>query len=174
MTWIVREAEQIDRDVILALVREAFTGDGRDGQEEVAIVEATWRLGASPDGLDLVADDGGQVVGHVLGARGDVAGRTLVAVAPLAVAPAWQGQGVGKALMSAVLERADAQGWPAVVLLGAPAYYGRFGFQPSGPLGISYPPVGPDNPHFQVRQLTNFDPSLGGEFVYCWEQSGQV
>ena len=170
MNWIVRDVEQRDRDAVLALVQEAFTGDGRDGHEEVDIVEATWRLAASPEGLDLVAANQGRVVGHALGARGDLAGRTLVAVAPLAVAPPWQGRGVGKALMEEMLRRADAQAWPAVVLLGAPAYYGRFGFEPSGPLGITYPPVGHDNPHFQVRRLSHFDPSLRGEFMYCWEQ----
>ena len=43
--------------------------------------------------------------------------------------------------------------WPLLVLLGDPAYYGRFGFEPAGPLGLSYLPVGADNPHFQARRL---------------------
>jgi predicted N-acetyltransferase YhbS len=171
MAWQVRPAQPGDRDSILALVEEAFTGADRDGHEEVDIVTATWRLGASPDGLELVAADDGAVVGHVLAARGDLAGETVVAVAPLAVAPAVHGRGIGTALMTELLRRAEAQGWRAVVLLGAPAYYGRFGFEPSGPLGIVYPPVGPDNPHFQVRRLPGFAPSLRGEFTYCWEGS---
>jgi putative acetyltransferase len=172
--WTVRAAQPADRAGILSVVRQAFTGDGRDGQEEVDIVESTWKLAAAPEGLELVADHDGEVIGHALGARGDLAFRTqpsctLVAVAPLGVAPAWQGRGIGQAVMRELLARAEAQGWPAVVLLGAPAYYGRFGFEASGPLGISYPPVGPDNPHFQVRRLSGFDSSLRGEFTYCWE-----
>ena len=55
------------------------------------------------------------------------------------------------------------------MLLGDPAYYGRFGFEPAGPLGLSYPPVGAGNPHFQARQLPGYAEALRGEFSYCWE-----
>jgi putative acetyltransferase len=172
MSWIVRPAGPDDHEAIIELVRAAFTSAERDGHEEVDIVRETWRLDASPDGLDLVAlapGAEGEVVGHVLAARGRLGEDPLIAVAPLAVAPAAQGRGVGTALMQEVLRRAEAQGWPAVVLLGAPAYYGRFGFEPSGPLGIVYAPVGAGNPHFQVRRLAGYEPSLRGEFTYCWE-----
>ena len=174
MTWTVRSAEVADRDKIVSVVRDAFTGDGRDGHEEVDIVESTWALAASPAELELVADAGEEIIGHVLGARGDLGGQTVVAVAPLGVAPAWQGRGVGQALMWELLARAEAQEWRAVVLLGAPWYYGRFGFEPSGPLGITYPAVGPDNPHFQVRRLSRFDSTLRGDFTYCWEATGST
>jgi putative acetyltransferase len=71
--------------------------------------------------------------------------------------------------MTKLLERAEAAGHPLVALLGNPAYYGRFGFEPSGPLDIWYLPVGKGDPHFQVRRLSAFDPSYRGQFTYCWE-----
>ena len=114
--------------------------------------------GAAADGLELVAIDGDEVIGHVLGAHGDLDGRDVVGIAPLAVTPPRHGQGIGNALMTEVLRRADDSGLPLVVLLGNPGYYGRFGFEPSGPLGITYRPVGPDNPHFMVRKLAAYDP----------------
>ena len=120
-------------------------------------------------GSSIVAAENGDVLGHVLGAHGDLAGRDIVAVAPLAVTPSHQREGIGTALMTELLRRADATGWPLVVLLGSPAYYPRFGFEPSGPLDITYPPVGPGNPDFQVRKLSGYDPSYLGEFTYCWE-----
>jgi predicted N-acetyltransferase YhbS len=89
----IRTATPRDRDAILAVVREAFAHGGRDGQEEVDIVVGTWRLGATLGGLELVAADGDLVIGHVLGARGDLGGREVAAVAPLAVAPSRQGRG---------------------------------------------------------------------------------
>lgn len=130
----------------------------------------TGALGASPDGLDVVAIDGAAIVGHVLGAVGDLGGEPALAVAPLCVAPFRQGEGIGSALMDELIRRAEAAGGPLVLLLGNPHYYQRFGFKPSGPFGIYYRPVGEGNPHFQVRPLSRFDPTLKGEFTYCWEE----
>ncbi len=56
-----------------------------------------------------------------------------------------------------------------IVLLGSPGYYRRFGFEPSGPLGVVYPVVGADHPDFMVRRLPEYDPSLRGAVTYCWE-----
>jgi putative acetyltransferase len=166
----IRVAAPGDRDAILKVVRDAFSREGRNGQEEVDIVVNTWRLHATLSGLELVAVEGNSVVGYVVGARGDLGGRQVVAVAPLAVSTSHQKRGAGSALMRELLDRAEASEFPLVVLLGDPAYYGRFGFEPSGPLGISYLPVGEGNPHFQVRRLTTYDPSYHGRFTYCWEE----
>jgi putative acetyltransferase len=165
----IRAATPLDRDAILALVKEAFSRGGRDGQEEVDIVVTTWRLEAMLEGLELVALDGELVVGHALGARADLGGRVVVAVAPLAVKPSHQGRGLGSALMTELIRRADAASYALVALLGNPAYYGRFGFEPAGPLNVYYPPVGVGDPHFQVRRLSAFDPSYSGKLTYCWE-----
>jgi putative acetyltransferase len=166
----IRVAAPGDRDAILKVVRDAFFREGRDGQEEVEIVVNTWKLHANLDGLELVAVDGNSIVGYVVGARGDLGGRQVVGVAPLAVSTSHQKRGTGSALMRELLDRAEESEYPLVVLLGDPAYYGRFGFEPSGPLGISYLPVGEGNPHFQVRRLTTYDPSYRGRFTYCWEE----
>lgn len=148
------------------MVRAAFSGDGREGNEEVAIVERTWELDAAPAGLELVAVAEGEVIGHVLGARGDLRHSQAIAVAPLSVAPACQRQGVGTALMWELLGRAGTAGWPLVLVLGNPAYYSRFGFGPSAALGISYQSAGP---HFMACRLSSAADRLCGEFRYCWE-----
>ncbi|MEW6472178.1 MAG: N-acetyltransferase [Actinomycetota bacterium] len=155
----VRSSLAGDREAILAVVRDAFATGGRDGQEEVDIVEMTWSLGAGAAGLELVAVDGGQVVGHVLAAYGHLDGREVVGVAPVSVVTARQGEGIGTALMTELIRRADEAGLPLLVVLGEPAYYSRFGFEPSGPLGLSYPPAGANSPYFQVRRLTGYEPA---------------
>jgi putative acetyltransferase len=160
----VRTARAADRDDVLALVRAAFATGGRDGQEELEFVSATWRLGASPPGLELVADDHGTVVGHVLAAAGDLGGRATIGIAPLAVAPERQRQGIGSALMVELLRRLERDRWPMAVLLGDPGYYSSF--------AISYPPVGVGSPYFMVRRFSTED--LGGEFAYCWESAGRA
>ena len=71
--------------------------------------------------------------------------------------------------MGALVDAAEGRDWPLLVLLGDPAFYGRFGFEPAGPLGLSYLPVGAGNPHFQARRLAGYAAGFRGEFGYCWE-----
>src|SRR5271170_5088940 len=97
-TWSIRLTRPADRDAILGVVREAFSDPSRDGQEEVDIVLNTWLLKAAVSGLDLVAVADGQIVGHVLGAYGSLDERRVVGVAPLAVIPHRQSEGIGSGL----------------------------------------------------------------------------
>lgn len=153
----------------MVLVRDAFSDEDRDGREELDIVSTTWTLGATPHDLELVAVDDGAIVGHVLASSGDLGGRGVVGVAPLSVTPTRQGEGIGSALMTELLRRAEAAKLPLIVLLGSPGYYGRFGFEPAAPLHIHYRPVGERNPAFQLRRLATYDPSYRGDYAYCWE-----
>jgi predicted N-acetyltransferase YhbS len=165
----IRTATRGDRDGILEVVEQAFASKDRDAREELDIVLTTWRLQATVEELELVAIEDGAVVGHVMAGRGDLGGHEVVAIAPLAVTPRRQGLGIGRALMTELLGRAELAALPLVVLLGLPTYYERFGFEASGPLGISYRAVGEGNPHFQVRRFAGYDPSYRGDFTYCWE-----
>lgn len=174
MTATVRPLRPGDEDTVLAVVGAAFTSADHDGGEEVDIVRRTWASGAPDRRLELVATDAGAVIGHLAAAPGRLDGRPsdVAGVAPVCVAPAHQGHGVGSALMRALLRLATERGWPLLVLLGDPAYYGRFGFEPAGPLGLHYAPVGRGDPHFQARRLTaDGDGGLRrGDFSYCWEE----
>ena len=83
--------------------------------------------------LSLVAhDDAGQLAGSVQlwPLRLLHGGRTtaLTLLGPLAVSPARRCEGVGKALLTEALARADACATPPIVLIGDEPYYGRFGF----------------------------------------------
>jgi putative acetyltransferase len=118
--------------------------------------------------LSVVAvDDGGAIVGHVVCTRGTVgpALAPVLALGPLSVRPDRQRQGVGSALMHAVLGAADALAEPLVALLGSTAYYPRFGFHLSSEYGIT-PKHQEWVPHFQVRTLTAYDPGVRGPFEY--------
>src|SRR5262249_25623353 len=123
VTGITRSATVGDRDEILTVVKRAFSDPTRDGQYEVDIVSETWHLGASPEGLELVAEDAGAIIGHVLATVGDLDRTPTLGIAPLSVAPERQGEGVGTALMEELLTRIDKDGWLIVVLLGEPRYY---------------------------------------------------
>lgn len=166
---VVRPTLPGDRPAVVELVRSAFADATRDGHEEVDIVERTWALKPGDDVIDLVAARDAEIIGHVLAAPGTLSTAQLLAVAPLAVAPAHQRHGIGSRLMVELLRRAGDAAWPAVVLLGDPEYYERFGFEHAGRTGVVYPPVGPESPYFQIRRLSRYTPSLHGSFAYCWE-----
>jgi putative acetyltransferase len=170
MTKVIRSAQVGDGGAILAVVGRAFSDPSRDGREEMNIVTETWRRGASPMGLELVAEDRGVIVGHVLAGVGSLGGMPTIGIAPLSVLPERQRQGVGTALMSALLDRVEADGWPLAVLLGDPRYYSRFGFQPSAQYGIIYRPAGANNPHFMVRAFSPVPADLDLHYTYCWEE----
>jgi putative acetyltransferase len=169
MTATVRPFVAEDTAPVLSVVRAAFAGADRDGNEEVEIVRATRAHRSTPGLLELVADEAGLVIGHVMAAMGDLSGHEVPGVAPLSVAPAHQRSGVGSALMKAVISGASEHGWPLLLLLGDPAYYVRFGFEPASALGITYPPAGEDSPHFLALRLHGYRAALRGTFRYCWE-----
>lgn len=168
---MIRSARSGEETAILTVVTEAFSDPSRDASEERAIVEGTWAAGIPSGRLELVAETDGNIVGHVLAATGrlDGAPAPVAGVAPVCVAPSHQGRGFGAALMEAVIADAEHRAWPLLVLLGDPAFYGRFGFERAGPLGITYAPVGVDSPHFMARRLPGYDSALRGSFTYCWE-----
>jgi putative acetyltransferase len=116
--------------------------------------------------LSLVAEDDGTVIGHVVGTHGSLAGRAALGLGPLSVLPDHQGRAVGSMLMHSVLAAADALGEALAVLLGDPAFYGRFGFLPASSLGIEAPdPAWGD--YFQARPLAAYDDSWRGRYTYA-------
>jgi putative acetyltransferase len=166
----IRPAWPEDAAGILTLVEEAFSDESRDAGEELDIVRGTWATRSGAQRIELVAADDCLVVGHVLAAAGDLDGHAVAGVAPLSVLPARQGSGIGTALMDAVISEAVHRGWPLLLLLGDPAYYGRFGFFPAATLGIHYGPAGHGSPHFLARRIGDPGAVLPrGEYRYCWE-----
>lgn len=136
-----------DAPSVRAVVQAAF---GRVGEAD--LVDALRSAGALS--VSAVAEMGGRVVAHVgfspitIGER-----HPALALAPLAVAPDHQRQGVGSALVRWSLDECRRLGHGVVIVLGEPAYYSRFGFTPALALGIECPfPVPPAT--FMVLELS--------------------
>jgi predicted N-acetyltransferase YhbS len=167
---IVRREHPCDHDAVREVHRAAFARAGTPPGADVSEARLTDELredaGFLPH-LSLVAvDDAGRVVGHVIATRGwlEPLGVPVLGLGPLGVTPAAQRRGAGTALVHAVLAVAEACDERLVALLGAPAYYRRFGFAPSSALGIE-PPDPRWGEHFQARLLTG-DP-VTGRFRYA-------
>ncbi len=129
---LIRNETPADAAAVHALIVAAF-----EGNAEADLVEAL--RGHTFPYVSLVADDKGVIAGHILFTPVHLPGHPrarLMALAPLAVLPGYQRSGVGSALVEVGLERAREAGAGAVVVLGHPAYYPRFGFVPASRHGI--------------------------------------
>ena len=163
----IRESTAADLSALLA-VHEAAFGPGEGG----VIVSLVKDIFADPSAqplVSLIALEEGQVVGHILftAARLSEAERALQEdaapgeappaslLAPLAVIPEAQKQGIGGALIAAGLERLAEDGTALVFVLGYPAYYGRHGFAAAGRQGFEAPyRIAPENAEaWMVRAL---------------------
>ena len=122
---VIRERREGDDAAIRRVVDAAF---GRPA--EFRLVEAL--RAANLAAVELVATRGEEIVGHLLMSALSVfiddQPVPSLALAPLSVRPQQQGQGVGTALMEVGLDVARARQWDAIVVLGDPEYYARFGF----------------------------------------------
>ncbi|MGD9905343.1 MAG: GNAT family N-acetyltransferase [Vicinamibacterales bacterium] len=129
----IRPDTPADVGAVTDLLHAAFAGP-----DEARIVTAL--RGRVTPLVSLVAEDDGRVVGHILFSPVTLDGSPhlpMMGLAPMAVAPARQRQGIGSALVRAGLEACRSTGSAAVVVVGHPAYYPRFGFVPASRVGLT-------------------------------------
>ncbi|MBS5150438.1 MAG: N-acetyltransferase [Butyricicoccus pullicaecorum] len=136
----IRQAKLGDHRAIYQMVKKAFSGSQiSDGQEQNWIVKQRGGKGYIPQ-LELVAENQGDIIGHILMTVHEDHEMASIApalyLAPLSVAPMFQRQGVGSALVKAACEYGAALGYRAVFLVGDPAYYSRFGFRSVTEFGL--------------------------------------
>jgi putative acetyltransferase len=162
---LIRRETAEDAETVYDVTAAAFAGPAREVPEARLLTELR-ACDAWLPALSYVADAAGRITGHVVCSRGHVGPAPVLALGPLSVHPDHQGRGVGLALVHTVLGAADALDEPMVMLLGAPGYYGRFGFRHAEEYGIA-PPVPEWRPHFQARTLSAYDPAVSGAFAYA-------
>lgn len=120
-----------------------------------------------PECTLVALSDKDEVIGHILLSKITIGAHTpSLALAPLSVAPNYQKQGIGKALVESALNKARHYGYQSVVVLGDPAYYQKFGFE----MAEDYEIFGPNevmNPYLMVRELNHHAlKNKGGEVHY--------
>jgi putative acetyltransferase len=130
----IRPFTTTDADAVFEVHRRAFGGR----TEESRIVERLHDADAAVVSLVAVVDD--HIVGHVLFSPVTVddhgTGAELVGLAPVGVLPDSQNEGVGSSLIQRGIGACRAAGVDAVVVLGDPAYYSRFGFERASDYGL--------------------------------------
>lgn len=129
------------------VIRRAFNSEG-----EVGLVDLLRGDGMAIASVVAVID--GAVAGHALFSRLELQARGVAipaaALAPVAVLPGLQRRGIGTRLIEFGLQHCLEAGVAAVLVLGDPAYYERFGFSVAAAAGIESPYAGP---HFMGLEL---------------------
>jgi putative acetyltransferase len=127
----LRQASEQDLPAVLQLHRAAFPAG--EVEQIIQVVNELWSVTTDPThsalhwvittpkqtiighlGLSSITNQGSQMVGWI--------------VAPLAIAPAHQGQGLGSDLVHHAISHAMSSHHPRILVYGDPAFYGRFGF----------------------------------------------
>ena len=156
----IRPEEREDYPTIYGVVRRACR------ENEARLVDMLRGLPEFVPALSLVAEMDGRVVGHILFTpTKTTTGGTVLALAPVAVDPPFQRQGVGSALVLRGLAEARRLGYGVVIVLGHPDYYPRFGFSPARAKGFRAPFPVPDEA-FMVLELRPGAAGAGGTVIY--------
>lgn len=152
----IRPEQAGDHEAIDIVLREAF-----GGSDEADLVARLRANGDFVGALVAVKETGG-VVGYIAFPRLWIDGTgercPAAGIAPLAVTPKHQRDGIGTALMTAGLAQLETCGVRLVFALGHPAYYPRFGFSVADavPYQSEY-----SGPHFMLKVLNAGAPSSG-------------
>lgn len=138
------------------------------GKKEAQLVEMIRTSNAYINQLSLVVEIGNNIVGYIMFSYVDLVAEEqlpVLSLAPMAVHPNMQRQGIGKALLKTGLELADKRGEALVVVLGYPKLYKPFGFQPSINYQIESPFDVPEEV-FMVKTLSGYEAKYKGNIVY--------
>lgn len=143
---VIRKETQEDYAAVEDLIATAFHDLKESSHTEHRLVARLRQSEAFIPQLSLVAvTSEGKCVGHILLTEASVLAddgltRTpVLALAPLAVLPECQRQGVGTALMQEAISPSRDLGFNAIIVLGHPDYYPRFGFKSAADFGIACP-----------------------------------
>lgn len=139
----IRQETPSDYKTVYQLIKQAFKNEELSDHKEQELVERLRESDAFIPELSLVAEEGNQILGHILltkitikGSHGET---ESLALAPVSVLPKHQGRGIGGKLIQKSHQIAKDLGYQSIVLLGHAQYYPRFGYSQAHTFGISLP-----------------------------------
>lgn len=169
---LIRPETEKDYDEVYHLVKEAFAGaEHSDGNEQDLVVALRKGNSFIPE-LSLVAEINNKIVGHILFTKVKIGNSTELALAPLAVLPEYQKQGVGTSLIQRGHKTAKQLGYHFSIVLGSDKYYPKSGYIPAHHYHITPPFDAPaenfmayrlSDETFPVEGIVIYDPAFGIE-----------
>jgi predicted N-acetyltransferase YhbS len=159
MDILIRQELPSDYHSTEEMVKEAFLNEENSDKKEHYLVKRLRSSEAFIPELSLVAAaPAKEIAGHILLSKikildGEREADSL-ALAPVSVAPGYQGKGIGSQLIRTALNTAKEAGYHSVIVLGHKDFYPKFGFKPASLWNIKAPFEVPDEA-FMALELTD-------------------
>ena len=137
------EEADVDRPVLIGIVRDAFWNLYQPGCDEHVVLQKLWDSDDYLRDLSLVAKaNDGKIAGYIAYSKSrivDSAGSVTEAITfgPVAVSPGFQGKGIGKKLIKKSIQNCREKGHKVIVILGYPTLYSQFGFRNGQAFGVT-------------------------------------
>ena len=146
MNIIIRLEDERDYRRVEEVTKKAFSYPERIERGQIGCPFEHWMVSElrKRDGilsLSIVAVVNESIVGHIICSKAEV--RTLrgiipvLNIGPISVLPEYQRKGIGKALITNMLDKAKQLGYGAILFFGRPEYYPQFGFKEASLFGIT-------------------------------------
>ena len=159
----ITKTRELDLNKVLHIEKEAFGAD--KGSEIADLVHGLLNDPTAMPLLSLMAINNNKAVGHILFTKALVAKSNsslkAVILAPLAIIPEAQTQGIGGELIKEGLKQLRESGVELVFVLGHPEYYPRHGFKTAGILGFEAPYPIPEE-HADAWMVQELQPGVIG------------
>ncbi len=164
----IRKETENDYKEVYNVVKTAFeTAEHSDGNEQDLVNELRNSDNFIPE-LSLVAIENNKIVGYILFTKIELGNNTEIALAPLAVLPEYQKQGVGSKLIEEGHKIAKKLGYHFSIVLGSEKYYPKFGYVPAIQYEIEAPfDVFSEN--FMAKKLNDTNTEIKGVVRYAKE-----
>lgn len=174
MNIIIRVENEKDYRRVEEVTRSAFAYPERIKRGKIGCPYEHWMVHElrRRDGildLSLVAVVEENIVGHIIGSKGEVRSSNgitpVLNIGPISVLPEYQRKGIGKALITSMIDKAKQLGYGAILFFGRPEYYPQFGFKEASVFGIA-DSEGYNYPSFMGMELIPYylEKACGGQY----------
>ena len=166
----IRQETSADYPIVFDLIEQAFRDEILSDKKEQFLVERLRKSDGFVPELSLVADINLQIVGYILLTKISIETKTesitSLALAPVAVLPEFQKQGIGSKLIVEAHHIAKDLGYESVVLLGHENYYPKFGYQLLHHFNISLPFEAPKENCMAIEFVPDALKNKAGKVIY--------
>ncbi|MFK7906427.1 MAG: GNAT family N-acetyltransferase [Chitinophagales bacterium] len=166
----IRQENPADYPQVFEVVEAAFRGEAMSDKTEQFLVERLRKSTSFIEGLSIVGECEGEVVGHILLTKIQIKNEQesfeSLALAPVSVKPDFQGKGIGGKLIRHAHECAKDLGFKSIVLLGHESYYPRFGYELTSQYNIELPFEAPEANCMVIELVENGLKGVSGVVEY--------